>query len=231
MTTKTNAATITTDLADNAEPVINISDIHLMSGSLIGANDYPTYKGRVIAQIAKDSLFAGWMEYQAQQKDTAAPSDASAALRALEASTSPFKDGIDGTLEGTFDVNELGGLKARKELIFDCLKTTEDMDDETIAKIAKIVKDRATAEQVASIAKKNPEHRNVTRGIMVGLNNLEYSDESFDNLWLTKAVNFINQYPSRYPTDEDTANANLMQCVLAPRIKESTVAPIVTLDF
>ena len=193
MTTNTNAAPSTTDLADNATPVVTIADIHLMTGSLIGNNDYPTYKGRIIAQLAKD--------------------------------------GIDGTLEGTFDVNELQGLKARKELIFDCLKTTEDMDDEVVNKIAKIVKDRASAEQVASIAKKSPEHRNVTRAIMVGLNDLEYSDESFDDLWLTKAVMFINQYPSRYPTDEDAANHGLMMAVLAPRIGDGVVAPIVTLDF
>ena len=230
MTTNTNAAPSTTDLA-NTTPVVTIADIHLMTGSLIGNNDYPTYKGRIIAQLAKDALFAGWMEYQAQQKTDTSPTDAANLLRELEASTSPFKDGIDGTLEGTFDVNELQGLKARKELIFDCLKTTEDMDDEVVNKIAKIVKDRASAEQVASIAKKSPEHRNVTRAIMVGLNDLEYSDESFDDLWLTKAVMFINQYPSRYPTDEDAANHGLMMAVLAPRIGDGVVAPIVTLDF
>ncbi len=231
MTTKTNEATITTDLADNATPVINISDIHLMTGSLIGANDYPTYKGRVIAQLAKDALFSGWMEYQAQQRGDTSPTDAANLLRELEASTSPFKDGIDGTLEGTFETNDLIGFKARKGLIFDCLKTTEDLDDEVVTKIAKIVKDRATAEQVASIAKKNPEHRNVTRAIMVGLNHLEYSDESFDSAWLTKAVMFINSYPSRYPTEEDAANHGLMMAVLAPRIGDGVVAPIVTLDF
>ena len=231
MTTNTNAAPTTTDLADNATPVVTIADIHLMTGSLLGNNDYPTYKGRIIAQLAKDSLFAGWMEYQAQQKDTAAPSDASAALRALEASTSPFKDGIDGTVAGTFDTDDLKGLKARKKLIFDCIKVTEDMDDDVVSQITKIVKDRASAEQIASIGKKSPEHRNISRAVMVGLNALEYSDESYDSAWITKAVNFINQYPSRYPSDEDTANANLMQCVLAPRVGDGVVAPIVTLDF
>ena len=220
-------------VANNSAPVITIEDIHMLTGSLVETSGYPTYKGRIIAQLAKDALFSGWLEYQNQQKDDngASPSVTADALRALEDSASAHKSGMDSSVHDAFESNPLEGLKARKELVFDCIKATEDMDDETIAKIVKIVKDRATAEQVASIAKKNPQHRNVTRAIMVGLNGLDYSDESYDGLWLTKAVEFVNQYPSRYPTPDDTANHGLLLAVLTPRVGDGVVAPIVTLDF
>jgi hypothetical protein len=234
MTTKTNAAPITTDLADNATPVVTIADIHLMTGSLVESSGYPTYKGRIISQIAKDTLFMGWTTYQQSRRTEEAMNSAAedaSILQALENSTSPFKNGIDGTFEEAFETNPLFGLKPRADLIFDCIKATEDMDDEIVAKIVKLIKDRATVDQLAAIAKKNTAHRNVGQGVRVGLNDLTYADESYDDLFITKAVEFVNQYPSRYPSEDDTANHGLMLACLSPRIKEGVVAPIMTFDF
>ena len=217
--------------ADNTAPIIRLSDIHLMIGSLVDTNGWPTFKGRVIGQIAKDSLFAGWLTYQSSLGETNSPSDQGAALRALEDSVSPYKGGMDSTLSGLPDENPLRGLKARADLIFDCLKSDTFMDDEKVTQIARMVKDRATNEQIASIGKKNPNHKNVMRAVSVGLNTLDYADKSFDGLFLNKAVTFVNNYPSKFPSAEDTSNAALLMGVLEPRVKAgATVAPV-TLDF
>lgn len=173
-------------------PNVTIEDLRKLEGPLY-RGEYPTVRGRVLEQIIGDTVFAAYA-YKAENDNTPAHDR----IEDLEATAMPTKDGIDSSFEDEIILPETAGKKPRKNLLFDIL-AHEDVPEEDTEKLVNAIKDRAVQAQIQRLVKRNMGFgtggsRGISQRVAAGLLQLEEQDESWDEAFITRAVEFVVQY-------------------------------------
>jgi hypothetical protein len=201
----------------NIEPTVRVSDFHALTGGLFNAMGYPTFRGRCIMQVVQNAAFSA---YAYKDENEEAPALSSAAQMEREIGCGPYKEGIDASLV-TIEKPELAGKKPRVDLIRDLLCVDKSIDPAEMEDLAKAIKREAIDAQIKSLVKKNMGggiggSKGVARKIAAGLQRLDTMDESWDEAFLTKAVEFLVEYQREdyLRTDDDKANYAYMKAVV-----------------
>lgn len=201
---------------------ITIQDIQNLNGPLVrkipDGRVVDTLKGRVIKQIVKDACFSAFVVATSEQSDEPV-ADSKSKLLDLEASTSPYKEGIDATLSDKPD-NELFQLKPRKDLLLDLLREPEVPEESTEQKV-QLLKEQAVEEFIIQRAKRagrsssNLAKQSLGKRVATGLASLDEDDGTHDEDFLTKASSFVIEFADRVFDPVDKSNKAYLQGVLA----------------
>ena len=192
---------------------ITIEDLKMLEGGLSTVNKttgavYPTVRGRVYKQIIKSGIYAA---FAYKDPEASKPPVADSALHNMEETCMPYKDGIDATLE-TFEQDPLFGIKPRKDLIRDIVDVS-DVNPDDLDKFAAAIKAEAIDEQLVYMSKKNTNKHGLTAKIKSGLASMEEDDGTYDELFITRSVEFVLQYPPKYPSEADVVNISYLEAV------------------
>ena len=214
----------------NATPTVRIEDYHHLTGPLYNAQGYPTFKGRCILQVVQNTAYSAFCAAKGTREQSVIES--AAAEIEKEMTASPYKEGIDASLV-TFEKPELADKRPRKDLVFDLLHR-EDIDPELTEKLVTAVKMDGINNQIKSLVKKqfgtgSGGSGGIGRRISVGSQALEEMDESWDEAFLTKAVEFLIDYTDEkyLRSEDDIGNHSYMKAVLAGVQVGEEEAPLV----
>lgn len=203
--------------APSVEYMLSITDIseHLI-GPLTRNNDqYWTLRGAVIAQIVKDGAFSAYAHRTPNERT---PIHDVPSIQDIEDSCSPYKDGMDSTLE-SMPVNEFAGKKPRQDLIRDLINNPS-ADPDKLDVLAEHIKARAIQEFCQyqagkAIGTRSGGSTGIRNRVARGAAVLEEMDESWDNAFISKAARFVLDTLMKNDfTDEDRANRRFLLGVL-----------------
>ena len=220
--------------AETNEPQISIEDIRLLIGPFVREYEgkiYFTIRGRVIAQLFKDSAFSAFA-YK-DENDTKPVYNAAEAVDIMNAGCAPFKPGIDASFADASIKPQLAGKKMRSGLVMDCIQML-DVDDEINQARLKAIRTKALNEwghQKSNSMGKGSDgqplmsYNSVMTRVKAGAHNLTTMDESWDEAFITKAVRFVcavdgGRKPFTFGED-DTSNLNLLVRLCAGRAPEA----------
>ena len=203
---------------------VQVSDFQMLTGALVqSGNDgkiYDTAKGRLFKQIYKNTAFNAFRAFNAKatHADVPVADTQSARLLALEASCSPYKEGIDASPVDPVELDPLAVYRPRSDLLFEILHHV-DQDPAIATERASLLKQTAVMEQAAYIAGREKKAsplgiQSVQRRIAEGLAGMKVDDGTYDALFLTAASQFVVDYPNRFASDEDKANIGIIQAAL-----------------
>ena len=235
MPSNTKEKVVTIKPAETSEPQVTIEDIRLLEGPYVREYEgkvYFTIRGRVIAQLFKDSAFSAFA-YKDENDETPVHHSAEA-IDIMNAGCGAYKPGMNSSFGDAFTKPELAGKKMRSTLVMDCIRQIEVEEDINSAQLAAIrskaisewAHQKSNAMGKGSDGKPLMSYNSVVGRIKAGANNLTEMDDTWDEAFLTKAVRFVAAVDGgRKPFtfgELDTSNLNLLTRICAGRAPEQS---------
>jgi hypothetical protein len=212
-------------------PNVTLEDLRKLEGPL-KRNTYLTLRGRVLQQIIKDAAFSAFA-FKPENADKPAHDP----IEDLERTASPYKDGIEATFDDKPELPETAGKKPRSDLMFDILKH-DDVDPAATEALVDAFKQEAMEAQIATLTRRNMGSgmggsKGVAARVRSGLLHLEEMDESWDEVFITRSVNFIVEYTDNARPGDDANNLAFLKGILEgiPADEVDSVDNVVNMKF